>query len=71
MFIYSPLETCLDRIKARDQSQHIAVNQDLIAKLHAMSSSLDLKFDEKIDNSNMKSDEEFIQIIKHVLGESK
>ena len=55
--IIAPLDLCLERIKKRDQSIHIAVSEAQIEEINRISSSADLPFDLTIKNDKTTDDE--------------
>ncbi|MBB5641134.1 hypothetical protein [Cryobacterium roopkundense] len=49
--IYSPLETCYQRVHDRDQTAHIPVSEQLLRSINEQAATVDLNWDLQIDNS--------------------
>ncbi len=49
--VRAPLDTCLLRVRTRDQSEHIAVSDDRVAEINERAVGVQLAWDLEIDNS--------------------
>ncbi len=49
--VLAPLQTCLERVNARDASSHLPASETMIRQVHAISTSLDLDYDLSLDNA--------------------
>jgi len=59
-------ETCLKRIKTRDQSIHVLVSDERLEEINRISLMVDLSFDLVINNDDL-SNEEIIEIILQII----
>ena len=65
--VTAPLELCLQRILARDQTDQIPVETDVVRRVHALSESLRLDADVTLDNVQLAEDE-IVKSLEHALS---
>jgi len=61
--VTAPLDVCLDRIASRDPAHQIPADSALIARVHRLSSELDLPWDLVIENDGL-SEEELVERLR-------
>ena len=59
--IYSPLETCYQRVHDRDQTAHIPVSDELLRSINEKAAGVDLAWDLQIDNSEPMPESEILE----------
>ena len=59
--IYSPLETCHQRVHDRDQTAHIPVSDALLRSINEKAAGVDLAWDLQIDNSKPMPESEILE----------
>ncbi|NTU82610.1 MAG: AAA family ATPase [Chloroflexales bacterium] len=66
--VYAPPEMCLARIRARDQSAHIPVQEELIGQINARSLALRLPYELVIDNEPFAPPAQIIAAVRGLLA---
>ena len=66
--IRAPLERCLERVRSRDQTMHIAVSDDRIAEINQRAAVVRLSWDLEIDNSGPASSAVIIDQVRRLLS---
>jgi len=64
--INAPPKLCFERIKGRDNTNHVKINEELIKKINKIAEKEKYGFDIIIDNSNI-SDENILEKFKTIL----
>ena len=59
-------ETCLERVKSRDQKIHINVSDEQVNHINQMVAEKEFDFEFEIDN-NLKTQEELVEIIRKIV----
>ena len=62
--VYADLETCLSRVKSRNQTEHIAVSDDQVMAYNRLVATLDHDWDLEIDNTQPAPDAEILTAIQ-------
>lgn len=65
--VSASLETCLQRTKERDTSQHIPVSEDRINEINRLASAVEYPWDMMIQNDPFKTDEEILGMFMNLL----
>lgn len=55
--VSAPLETCLERIRTRDQTHQIPLDADSIRKVYELGSAVELPFDLVFENTALSADQ--------------
>lgn len=65
--IRAPLSVCLERIRSRDPTHQIPMEENAIRRVHEMGEALDVPFDIDLENVSL-SDEEILQAFARHMG---
>lgn len=66
--VYADLETCLTRVKTRNNAEHIAVSDDKVAELNKLASAVTCNWDLEINNNDPATDKDIIAAIQSING---
>lgn len=66
--IRAPLDTCLERVKTRDQTAHIPVSDHRVSEINERAAKVQLAWDLEIDNGGPAAPEEIVARIRALLA---
>jgi hypothetical protein len=64
--VYADLDTCLTRVKTRNNAEHISVSDDRVAEFNQLASAVTYDWDLEIDNNDQAPDTDIINAIQSV-----
>jgi shikimate kinase len=65
--VRAPLDRCLERVRSRDQSVHIAVSDERVTEINARAGEVRLAWDLEIDNGGPASAEAILAQVRPLL----
>lgn len=69
--IRAPLERCLERVRSRDQADHIPVPDDRLAEINARAVTVELPWDLVIDNGGPATSEVIVELFRRLLARAR
>lgn len=66
--VYADLETCLTRVKTRNNVDHIAVSDARVAELNQIASAVNYDWDLEINNNDLATDKDIVDAIQLING---
>lgn len=64
--VYADLETCFNRVKTRNNAEHIAVSDDRVAELNHIASTVNYDWDLEISNNDLATDKDIVDAIQSI-----
>ena len=64
--VHADLDTCFNRVKTRNNAEHIAVSDDRVAEINQIASAVDYDWDLKIDNNDLATDKDIVDAIQSI-----
>lgn len=64
--VYADLETCFNRVKTRNNAEHIAVSDDRVAELNQIASTVNYDWDLEINNSDLATNKGIVEAIQSI-----
>jgi shikimate kinase len=64
--VYAELDTCLERVKNRDNADHIPVSDDRVVDLNQIAVNVTFDWDLEINNNHLASDIEILAAVKSI-----
>jgi hypothetical protein len=66
--VYADLETCLTRVKTRNNAEHIPVSDNKVAEFNKLTTAVTYDWDLEINNDNPAPDKDIINAIQSING---
>ena len=66
--IKAPLEVCIERVRARDQSAHIPVSNQRLREINERALLVNLPWDLEIDNSEFQDEKAIVAAVRELLS---
>lgn len=64
--VYADLETCLARVKTRNNAEHIAISDDKVTEFNKIAATVSDRWDLEINNNDPASDKDIIDAIQSI-----
>jgi len=64
--VYADLETCLARVKTRNNAEHIPVSDDKVEEFNKIASAVTYDWDLEIDNNDLVPDKDILNAIQSI-----